>query len=102
MDLNSLFHARYSFDQPLYIKTEVDGARILTKDHCEFIERVPDSTEEIFKIGSTKPAALLYDAWQNFEVWKCCLNVILEKRRKSRRYCAHNQYIVIRSCFDLY
>ena len=33
----------------------------------EFLQRVPDSTESIFKIGSTLPAALLYDALDHFD-----------------------------------
>ncbi|XWS47462.1 hypothetical protein CRYUN_Cryun14cG0154100 [Craigia yunnanensis] len=33
----------------------------------EFLQRVPDSTVSIFKIGSTSPAALLYDALDRFD-----------------------------------
>lgn len=68
--------------------TEVDGLRVVTAEHCyflhvrdpvavcvivysflSFVQRVPSSTEAIFGISSTKPAAcaLLFDAAEAFE-----------------------------------
>ena len=57
----------YSFDQIVYLVPEIDGIRIISKDFCEFLQRVPDVTEDIFKIGATSPSAMLYDAMEHFE-----------------------------------
>ncbi|CAI9265040.1 unnamed protein product [Lactuca saligna] len=57
---------RYLYDEPIILILECDGARILTKLNMEFLQRVPSSTESIFKIGSTEPTYLLYDALDHF------------------------------------
>lgn len=58
---------RYFYDEPIILIPECDGVRILTNTSMEFLQRVPDSTVSIFKIGSTLPAALLYDALEHFD-----------------------------------
>lgn len=58
---------QYFYDEPLILIPECDGARILSNTSMEFLQRVPDSTVSIFKIGSTEPAALLYDALDHFD-----------------------------------
>jgi len=58
---------RYNYESPLYLVPECDGVRIICNDKCEFLQRVPDSIENIFKIGSTAPSAILYDALEHFE-----------------------------------
>ncbi|XP_058101113.1 protein VACUOLELESS1 [Magnolia sinica] len=58
---------RYLYDEPIIIIPECDGVRILSNASMEFLHRVPDSTVSIFKIGSTLPAALLYDALDHFD-----------------------------------
>lgn len=58
---------RYFYDEPIILNPECDGVRILSNSSMEFLQRVPDSTESIFKIGSTSPAALLYDALDHFD-----------------------------------
>ncbi|XP_057461359.1 protein VACUOLELESS1 [Actinidia eriantha] len=58
---------RYVYDEPIILIPECDGVRILTNTSLEFLQRVSDSTESIFKIGSTLPAALLYDALDHFD-----------------------------------
>ncbi|KAJ0669793.1 putative transcription factor WD40-like family [Helianthus annuus] len=58
---------RYLYDDPITLIPECDGARILSNSNMEFLQRVPSSTESIFKIGSTEPAALLYDALDHFD-----------------------------------
>ncbi|XVF20921.1 hypothetical protein REPUB_Repub12eG0045400 [Reevesia pubescens] len=57
----------YFYDVPLVLIPECDGVRILSNSSMEFLQRVPDSTVSIFKIGSTSPAALLYDALDHFD-----------------------------------
>lgn len=40
---------------------------MFTQDSCEFLQRVPEPTLEIFKIGSREPASVLFDAYKEFE-----------------------------------
>ncbi|KAK9132536.1 hypothetical protein Scep_012064 [Stephania cephalantha] len=58
---------RYLYDEPIRLIPECDGVRILSNATMEFLHIVPDSTVSIFKIGSTEPAALLYDALDHFD-----------------------------------
>ncbi|XP_042479064.1 protein VACUOLELESS1 [Macadamia integrifolia] len=58
---------RYLYDEPIILIPECDGVRIVTNTSMEYLQRVPDSTVSIFKIGSTLPAALLYDALDHFD-----------------------------------
>ena len=58
---------RYFYDEPIILIPECDGVRILSNSSMELLQRVPDSTESIFKIGSTSPAALLFDALDHFD-----------------------------------
>eukprot|EP00257_Ricinus_communis_P020163 XP_015579335.1 protein VACUOLELESS1 isoform X1 [Ricinus communis] len=57
----------YIYDEPLILIPECDGVRILSNTSMEFLQRVPDSTESIFNIGSTSPASLLFDALDHFD-----------------------------------
>eukprot|EP00743_Colponemidia_sp_Colp-15_P004235 GILK01004569.1.p1 GENE.GILK01004569.1~~GILK01004569.1.p1 ORF type:complete len:820 (-),score=138.43 GILK01004569.1:154-2613(-) len=57
----------YSYDTPLCLVPECDGLRVITDTKCEFLERVPNSTEDIFKLGSCTPGAMLFDAMEAFE-----------------------------------
>ena len=52
----------YEADSELILVTEIDGLRIISSKVNEFLQRVPSKTEAIFRIGSTHPAAMLYDA----------------------------------------
>ncbi|CAI9265267.1 unnamed protein product [Lactuca saligna] len=58
---------RYLYDEPIILIPECDGARILFNLNMEFLQRVLASTESIFKIGSTEPTDLLYDALDHFD-----------------------------------
>ncbi|GAB2276093.1 vacuolar protein sorting-associated protein 16 [Dionaea muscipula] len=57
----------YFYDEPIFLISECDGVRVLSNTSMEFLQRVPDSTVSIFKIGSTTPAALLNDALDHFD-----------------------------------
>lgn len=57
----------YIYDEPIILISECDGVRILSNISMEFLHRVPDSAVSIFQIGSTSPAALLYDALDHFD-----------------------------------
>eukprot|EP00249_Psilotum_nudum_P017159 c26189_g1_i1 orf=274-2796(+) len=58
---------KYTYEEPLVLIPECDGVRILSNSYMECLQRVPDSTVTIFKIGSTSPAAMLYDALDHFD-----------------------------------
>jgi len=58
---------KYSYRSPLVLVPECDGVRIISNEKCEFLHRVPKSTEDVFKIGSLEPAAILHDAMEFFE-----------------------------------
>jgi hypothetical protein len=52
---------------PVYLVTEPDCCRIITSDRCEVLQMLPAPIEAVRKIGSTDPAALMYDAMEAFE-----------------------------------
>nr|POF18683.1 putative vacuolar protein sorting-associated protein 16 like [Quercus suber] len=51
----------------VHLVPDIDGLRVLTSDICEFIQRVPGPTEEIFRTGASSPAAMLLDALNHLE-----------------------------------
>ncbi|OLL23809.1 putative vacuolar protein sorting-associated protein 16 [Neolecta irregularis DAH-3] len=53
---------RYMYDDYFWIFTDTDGLRIISQTKCEFLQRVPDYVEDVFKVGATSPAAVLLDA----------------------------------------
>ncbi len=53
---------KYYYDGWVHLLADVDGVRLITNDVCEFLQKVPDATEDVFKLGSTSPASVLLDA----------------------------------------
>lgn len=43
----------------------------MTAHACEVLQRVPPATEAIHRIGSTEPAAMLFDAMEVGGWWMC-------------------------------
>ena len=58
---------KFYYDSFMHLLPDVDGIRVLTGDGCEFLQKVPDPTEEVFRLGSTSPAAVLLDALDQLE-----------------------------------
>eukprot|EP00823_Brevimastigomonas_motovehiculus_P004940 TRINITY_DN3388_c0_g1_i1.p1 TRINITY_DN3388_c0_g1~~TRINITY_DN3388_c0_g1_i1.p1 ORF type:complete len:857 (+),score=223.08 TRINITY_DN3388_c0_g1_i1:107-2677(+) len=58
---------KYSYPGAVHLVSECDGVRILTGEKCQFLQRVPDSTESIMKVRQTTPSAMLFDAADAFE-----------------------------------
>lgn len=58
---------KYTFDEPTCLFSEMDSMRMISSERNEQLEKVPQSLEDVFNIGSTKPAALLYDASDAFD-----------------------------------
>ncbi|XP_033731086.1 vacuolar protein sorting-associated protein 16 homolog, partial [Pecten maximus] len=57
---------RYNFESPVHLVQEMDGTRIIGNYQHEFLHKVPEVTEHIFKIGSMEPGAMLYEASREF------------------------------------
>ncbi|KAA8914859.1 Vps16, N-terminal region-domain-containing protein [Sphaerosporella brunnea] len=58
---------KYYYDSRVHLIPDIDGVRLLTAEKCELLQKVPDVTEEIFKIGATSPASILLDAVDQLE-----------------------------------
>lgn len=57
----------WEYNAFVHLLPDVDGIRILTTDVCDFVQKVPDATEEIYRPGSTAPGAVLVDAVELLE-----------------------------------
>lgn len=57
---------RYYYSSPVHLISEIDGVRIIGSQKMELIQKVAESTSTVFRPGSSEPAALLYDASENF------------------------------------
>ncbi|EAW13214.1 tethering complex subunit VPS16 [Aspergillus clavatus NRRL 1] len=53
---------KYYYDGTVHVVPEFDGVRLVTNDTCEFLHKVADVTEAIFRLGSTSPASVLLDS----------------------------------------
>lgn len=51
---------------PFHFVQEIDGVRILSPSKHELLQKVPETLEEIFRIGANGPAAMLYEASMSF------------------------------------
>ena len=58
---------KYFYDGQVHVLPDLDGVRLLTNEVCDFLHKVPDETEEIFKLGSTSPASVLLDSIEQLE-----------------------------------
>ncbi|KAL8661171.1 MAG: hypothetical protein Q9202_005828 [Teloschistes flavicans] len=58
---------KYYFDGWVHLIPDLDGVRLITNDACEFLQKVPDCTEEVFKLGSNSSASVLLDAVEQLE-----------------------------------
>ncbi|XP_041371955.1 vacuolar protein sorting-associated protein 16 homolog isoform X2 [Gigantopelta aegis] len=58
---------KYNFDSPVALVQEEDGLRVFGNDVHEFLQKVPHVTEQIFKIGSMEPGAMLFEACREFQ-----------------------------------
>ncbi|KAJ2356682.1 Vacuolar protein [Coemansia erecta] len=52
----------FAFDSCVHLVQELDGVRMFTDDVHELLTKVGEDSKSVFQIGSTAPAALLYDA----------------------------------------
>ncbi|KAJ5279625.1 hypothetical protein N7478_004997 [Penicillium angulare] len=59
--------SKYYYDDRVHVIPEFDGSRLLTNDTCEFLHKVHDVTEDIFRLGSSSPASVLLDSVDQLE-----------------------------------
>ncbi|XP_066522510.1 vacuolar protein sorting-associated protein 16 homolog [Hoplias malabaricus] len=57
----------YPLDDVSVLVPELDGVRIISGTHHELLQEVPAACEEIFKIASMAPGALLLEAHKEYE-----------------------------------
>ncbi|KAF2745017.1 vacuolar protein-like protein sorting vps16 [Sporormia fimetaria CBS 119925] len=53
---------KFYYDSWVHLLPDVDGLRLLTHEVCEYIQKVPDETVSVFRLGSDSPAANLLEA----------------------------------------
>ena len=59
--------SKHFYDSRVHLIPDIDGVRIISQDVCEFLQKVPEDTEQVFKLGSTSPASVLLDAIEQLE-----------------------------------
>lgn len=59
--------SRYDYSPAVILVGEIDGLRIVSSTTCDFVQKVADSTLAVFRPGSTHPAAILFDALDQFD-----------------------------------
>lgn len=59
--------SKHYYDSFVHLSPDIDGIRLFTTDVCDFIQKVPDVSEEVFRLGSTSPASVLLDAVDQLE-----------------------------------
>ncbi|XP_075464963.1 vacuolar protein sorting-associated protein 16 homolog isoform X2 [Ascaphus truei] len=64
---NSAECISFPLDEESYMVPELDGVRIFSRSTHEFLHEIPKVTEEIFKIASMAPGALLLEAQKEYE-----------------------------------
>ncbi|XP_054028421.1 vacuolar protein sorting-associated protein 16 homolog [Dryobates pubescens] len=64
---NSKECIQFVLDEDSYLVPELDGVRILSRSSHEFLHEIPEASQEIFKIASMAPGALLLEAQKEYE-----------------------------------
>ncbi|NXM24828.1 VPS16 protein, partial [Oxyruncus cristatus] len=64
---NSSECIRFVLDEDSHLVPELDGVRILSRTSHEFLHEIPEASQEIFRIASMAPGALLLEAQKEYE-----------------------------------
>jgi len=59
--------ARFFYEDGVHVITDLDGVRLLSNKVCDFLQKVPDVTDDVFRYGTESPASVLLDAVQQLE-----------------------------------
>jgi len=62
---------QWTYNKPVFLIAEIDGTRVVGPEQTEFITKVAPSLEAVFNLGSTHPAAILFDASEHYNVRLC-------------------------------
>ncbi|KAG7548910.1 hypothetical protein FFLO_03202 [Filobasidium floriforme] len=57
----------YAYTPGSVLIGEIDGLRIVSASSSDFVQKVPGPTLSVFQPGSSSPAAILYDAMEQFD-----------------------------------
>ncbi|KAF2762704.1 vacuolar sorting-associated protein [Pseudovirgaria hyperparasitica] len=58
---------KYFYDDFVHLISDVDGVRLLTSDVCEFLQKVPNASQEVFRLTSDTVPSKLLDAAEHLE-----------------------------------
>ncbi|KFP03155.1 Vacuolar protein sorting-associated protein 16, partial [Calypte anna] len=64
---NSSECIQFVLDEDSLLVPELDGVRILSRSSHEFLQEIPEPSQEIFRIASMAPGALLLEAQKEYE-----------------------------------
>ncbi|CAH3134241.1 unnamed protein product [Porites lobata] len=88
-----LTYFTYQMDSAVHLVQELDGVRIIGNETHELLQRVPAAVEQVFKIGSMEPGAMLFDASKEFEKKSAraeeCIRIIKERLPEAVQQCIH-------------
>lgn len=59
--------SKFFYDSFVHLLPDIDGIRILTSDVCDFMQKVPDASEEVFRSVPPSPGSILLDAIEQLE-----------------------------------
>ncbi|KIW38854.1 uncharacterized protein PV06_08684 [Exophiala oligosperma] len=59
---------KYYYDDQVHVVPDIDGIRLITNESCDFLHKVPDQLEEVFRLGSTSAASVLVDSIELLEM----------------------------------
>ncbi|KAI0480552.1 Vps16, N-terminal region-domain-containing protein [Xylariaceae sp. FL0804] len=59
--------ASYVYEGRVHVIPDHDGVRLISNDVCDFVQKVPDVTDEVFRYGTESPASVLLDAVEQLE-----------------------------------
>lgn len=61
--------ARFYYDSGrIHIVPDYDGVRVVANDTCDFLQKVPDVIDDVFRLGTNSPASILLDAVEQLEM----------------------------------
>lgn len=60
--------AKFFYDGRVHMIQDHDGVRVLTNEMCDFLQKVPEVTDEVFRFGTESPASILLDAVAQLEL----------------------------------
>ncbi|KAI0405337.1 vacuolar protein sorting-associated protein [Xylaria palmicola] len=57
----------FVYEGRVHVIADHDGVRLLTNDVCDFVQKVPDVTDAVFRYGTESAASVLLDAVEQLE-----------------------------------